>query len=175
MVNSTKCVIKRIIFIAALVGALAILFTGCGPDRDKDNPDLVFLNETCNIYRDGEHIVTVSYVGYSSEEIDNTTNNQVLVIETITIQPLVPIELNIEDFLLTLGYEVYENDKDKYHTSIEYNIQKNQYDIFENAINEVVTYNFCFVIPKEKNGTLYSQVGASLLVFHSYSLVNGFR
>lgn len=173
--NATKNKNRIIAFIIAFALVIAILFTGCGPDRDKDNPDVFFLNETCKIYRDGEHIVTVSYDSYASEEIENTTNNEVLVIETITIQPLVPIELNIEDFLLTLGYEVYENDNDKYRTSIEYNLQKNQYDIFENAIDEVVTYNFCFVVPKERNGTLYSQVGVSLLIFQDYLLFNGFR
>lgn len=150
MVNRTNCIRKRIIFIVALVGAIAILFTGCVPDRDKDNPNVIFLSENCNIYRDGKHIVTVSYDSYSSEEIENTQDNEVLVIETITIQPLVPIELTIDDFLLSIGYDVYENDKDKYRTSIEYNMQKNQYDIFENIVNEVVTYNFCFVIPKKR-------------------------
>ena len=175
MVNSANCINKRILFIIALVGVFAILFSGCGPDRYSDNPNVFFLEENCKIYRDSKHVATVTYNSYSDEEIEDSID-EVLVIETVTIKPVVPIELKIDDFLLGIGYEFYDNDNDRYHTSIEHNIQKNQYDIFENAvITEAVTYSFCFVILREKNGTLYTQVGADLFIFHSYDLVNSFR
>ena len=173
MVNSANCINKRILFIIALVGVFAILFLGCGPDQF--NPSVVCLEENCKIYRDSKHVATVTYNSYSDEEIEDSID-EVLLIETVTIEPLVPIELTIDDFLLGIGYEFYDNDSDRYHTSIEYNILKNQYDIFENAvITEAVTYSFCFVVPREKNGTLYTQVGVRLLVFHNYYLLNFFR
>ena len=150
MVNSANCNKKRIFFIMALVGIFAILFSGCGPDRNSDNPNLFFLGENCKIFRDSKYVATVTYNSYSDEEIEDSID-EVLLIETVTIEPVVPIELKIEDFLLRIGYEFYDNDNDGYHTSIEYNILKNQYDIFENVvITEAVTYSFCCPERKER-------------------------
>ncbi|MCH5153716.1 MAG: hypothetical protein J1F71_00745, partial [Clostridiales bacterium] len=87
--NSANCINKRILFIIALVGVFAIFFLGCGPHHDENG--LVFFNENCKIYRDSKHVVTVTYNSYSDEEIEDSIN-EVLLIETVTIEPVVPIE-----------------------------------------------------------------------------------
>ena len=50
--------------------------------------------------------------------------DHVLIVETITITPINSIQLRKEDFLLGLGYKTYSN-CDRYQSSIEYNIEKN--------------------------------------------------
>lgn len=95
----------------------------------------------------------------------------VLIVETITITPINSIQLRKEDFLLGLGYETYSN-CDRYQSSIDYNIEKNQYDIFNQEVSEKVTYHFCFIVPKVKNDISYDQVLVSFLIFHNYLLVN---
>ncbi len=49
-----------------VIFVLAFLFTGCGPE--KKNPDVVYVNESCNIYVDTELIATVTYDGCAREE-----------------------------------------------------------------------------------------------------------
>lgn len=155
-----------------VVSIFVALLVGCKPEA---NPDFVYLNESCEIYEDGKLVATVSYIEISDESIENTIADEILIIETITIAPSTTMKLKEDDFLLSIGYDIYESDADKYKTSIEYNEIKNQYNIFENNINEEVTYKFCFIVPKEVNGVAYNSVGITLLVFHQYSLVNSYR
>lgn len=159
--------IERLICI--LCGFIFLFIVGCGPSAE--NPDIIHLGESCEIYKYGECIATISYDDYSVEILVDQVDS-VLIVETITITPASSIQLYINDFLLGLGYEFYNNDEDKYQTSVEYNIEKNQCDIFEKEVKESVTYQFCFIVPKERNGTRYEQVGVSFLIFHQFSLVN---
>lgn len=99
----------------------------------------------------------------------------ILIKETITISPLKKIDLCDKDFLLGLGYEVYESIDEMYRTDISSNIEKNQFNIFEYVIDKETTYEFCFIIPKEKNNHKYNDVGISFFIFNSYSLVYIFK
>lgn len=157
--------------------ALSLFFilsmTGCimvGFEPSAENPDIVHLGERCEIYKYGECIAVVSYDDYSAE-IPADQIDSVLIMETITITPVSSVQLYTNDFLLGLGYEFYTSDEDRYPTSVAYNIEKNKYDIFEQEVEKSVTYRFCFLIPKERNGTRYDQVGVSFLIFHRHVLV----
>lgn len=157
---------ERLIWILFVFAFLFMV--GCGPSAE--NPDTIHLGESCEIYMNGECIATVSYDDYYAESLVEQADS-VLIVETITITPASSIQLYRNDFLLGLGYEFYNSDEDRYQTSVEYNIEKNQYDIFEKEVNEDITYQFCFIVPKERNGTRYDQVGVSFHIFHRYVLV----
>lgn len=160
---------KSILLVVICV--LAFFFTGCDPE--KKNPDVIGVNESCNIYANNELIAIVTYIGCAQEELANS--KMVLIKETITITPVTKINLDDKDFLLGVGYETYENIDDMYSTDKVYNIEKNQFNIFENEIVEETNYVFCFIVPKEKNSFKYNQVGISFLIFNSYSLVYNFN
>ncbi len=158
---------KLKIMICILLASLLVL-TSCGPHAK--NPDVINLNESCNIYNGDDLLAIVSYDDFNSENIMGQTDS-VLIIETLTIAPIGSIKLQKNDFLLEIWYEDYSNIEEGYKTSIEYNIEKNKYDIFEQEISDKITYHFCFIVPKEKNGSKYNEVGISLLIFHKITLL----
>lgn len=150
---------------------MVFFLSGCGPDRQ--NPDVICLNETCDIYINNEHTSVVKYDDCSILELEDDSNN-ILIKEKITFTPIISFNVKTEDFMLALGYETYEANKKMYYSNDELNEKENQFDIFEQTIDEETTYVFCFVVPKEKNGFTYNQVGISFLVFNNYSLVYKF-
>lgn len=129
MVNINFLINRKFVF--GVIFFLCLL-TSCSPH--SINPDVINLNESCNIYNGDELLATVSYDDFYSEKMSDQ-GNLALIVETLTITPMKTIRLLTNDFLLAPMYENYSNDDEKYKSSIEYNIEKNQYDIFENEIS----------------------------------------
>ncbi len=144
--------IKQFISITVICVS-SILFTGCKPYRY--NPDVIDVNEKCDIYQNNELVAYVTYNGCAEEELPGNLQ-MILIKETITINPLKKINLSDKDFLLGLGYEMYDSVDEMYRTDISSNIEKNQFNIFEYVIDKEVAYEFCFIIPKEKNYHKYN-------------------
>ena len=95
----------------------------------------------------------------------------ILIKEAITISPSNPISLQGTDFLLRVGYGSFDETGKMYCSSDKtYNIEKNQFDIFEDELVNETTYVFCFVVPKLNSCIPYDDIGIFFLVFERYIL-----
>lgn len=135
------------------------------------NPDIVHINDSCDLYIDEVHQATIKYDKHESQLIIEDGIDKILIIETITIKPTNTLTISENDFLLSLGYENYSDDNSRHSSSIKKNIEINGYDIFEMEIKEEITYSFCFIILNEVNGIEYNEIGSSMLIFNSYYLI----
>lgn len=155
-----------------ILSFILIFLVSCKPHID--NKGIVHVGESCKAIIDSDHIVNATYISCEREELDEFPD-KILIIETVSLFPKSEITISDNDFLLSVGYDCYENDSDKFRTNIEFNLKKNQYNIFEDTLSKDVTYSFCFIVPKENGGTRYDEVGTSLLIFHRYRLVHSFN
>lgn len=156
---------KSILLINVLIAAFSLV--GCGDHID--NHGIVQINESCKIYTDDEHVATITYNNCDSEEIESNST-LVLIKETITIVPTKKLFLRDSDFILSLGYESFDTRDDWRRSDKEYNIAKNQYDIFKKPLEDETTYEFCFIVLKEKDGTRYDNIGIFFEIFNTYTL-----
>lgn len=66
--------LKQFVLIVVIF-VLTILFTGCKPDRY--NPDVIDLNEKCDIYQNNELVAYVTYNGCAEEELPGNLQNDI--------------------------------------------------------------------------------------------------
>lgn len=157
-----KTAFKTLIFLL-LTAVVDVSLTCC---KDTINPDIVKINETFEYWDEGKHKATITYDNCTSEELIGNGIQNILIVETLTIAPLDILKLNEPEFLLGVGYDESGSDPNqRYNIDGEYTLQKNELDLFKISIEESITYNFCFVIPKEKYGVTYDQRGISFEAF----------
>lgn len=164
---------KRKSLFSFLIGFICLFLVGCNPHH-VDNQGYIYIGESYTIreYISEETftIATIVFDDFTAEEINE---DDVLIVETLTIIPERALQLTQNDFLLEAAYESHYNDDLRRKTDIEYNIKKNQYDIFSKEITDQTTYNFCFVIPIKNEYHRYDEkgYGIGLLVMHKIRLV----
>lgn len=154
---------KKLILILTLFSPF---INSCGYDPDRDNPTIIRKGEECTItVHDSDHNALSVYVYYNDYDwtFYDEQHTEILITETITLIPKSSIKLTTEDFLVRVGYSVIE-----FESSIEENIAKNNYDIFENEIRSATKYTFCFIVPSEYNGKKFTDISFTMKVLHSY-------
>ena len=160
---------KRLI--SFLIGFICLFLVGCNPHHD-DSREILYIGDsyTINEYISGvgyADLVTILYDDCYAEELDE---DYVLIVETVTIIPGTSLQLTQDNFVLGVGYESYDSNHPRRKSSIKYNIERNQYDIFSKEITDSTTYHFCFIIPIQHDSCRYDEIGIQLIVFNRIRL-----
>ena len=148
-----------VISITAITLLSSLLF-GCVFDaRDPYAPKSIDLHEVGEV-KGG---IEVTSNGYTAEGIDDGKN--ILITQMVTIQSERAFIFRPDDFLLEVCNPDQEDQIVKYNTSIDYNIEKNGYDIFAGKCDKKTTYSFCYVVPNDDEG---GNCIVKLLLFQEY-------
>ena len=148
------------------------LITSCGTDKEKDNPGIVSIGETVVLKSENEEIAEITYNSCDDEEVED--KDKIMIIENVTIKPKRKIKVNNENFYLHTGFHEVSNEENLFYLDRKYNILKNDFYILDEIIENEITYNLCFIIPKEKNNLYYYGINISLIVFSSFSFSYSF-
>ena len=148
-----------VISITAITLLSSLLF-GCVFDaRDPYAPKSIDLHEVGEV-KGG---IEVTSNGYTAEGIDDGQN--ILITQMVTIQSERAFIFRPDDFLLEVCNPDQEDQIVKYNTSIDYNIEKNGYDIFASKCDKKTTYSFCYVVPNDYHDWRFV---VRLLLFQEY-------